>query len=134
MGDLKDIFKPSLDEKNVMELNPIALAFVGDGVHTMYVRDKVIKESNLLVNDYHKRCASFCNANAQARELDRIFPLLNEREQDLVRRTRNAKIHHTAKHSDEATYKKATCYEALLGYLYLLGDYDRIIELLKVEV
>ncbi|MBO7527911.1 MAG: Mini-ribonuclease 3 [Clostridia bacterium] len=131
--NLQDIFKPNITEKQLLEISPIALAFIGDGLHTIYVRDMVIKENILLVKDYHKMSSSFCNANAQAKQFDAIFPILTEQEKEVVRRTRNSKIHHTSKNTDEATYKKATCFEAVLGYLYLLGNYDRINEILNIE-
>ena len=134
MTNLQDIFTACLTEKQVQELSPVALAFIGDGVHTMYVRDKVIKQGSLTVNDYHKKSASFCNAKAQSKLLDKVLPSLLEGEQDIVRRARNAKIHHTSKNSDEATYKKATSFEALIGYLYLVGNYDRIKQILSIEV
>lgn len=117
----------------IKELNPIVLAFIGDGVHTLYVRDMVVKTSNLLANGCHKASAKLCNAKAQAGKLGDIINVLTEEEKDIVRRARNTKLHHTAKNSDEETYKKATSFEALIGYLYLLGKYDRIKELLCVE-
>ena len=132
MINLQEIFKSSLTEKQIIEINPIALAFIGDGIHTMFIRDKVIKENNLLVKDYHKQSSNYCNANAQAKHFDNILSSLNEKELEIVKRARNAKIHHSAKNSDEATYKKATCFEALIGYLYLLGNYDRIKEILSL--
>jgi len=133
MENLQDIFKSCLNDKQILEINPIALAFIGDSLHTLFVRDMVIKNDNLLLKDYHKISASYCNANAQSKMLEIILPALNDKELEIVRRTRNSKIHHTAKNSDEATYKKSTCFEALLGYLYLTGNYDRIKYILNIK-
>lgn len=129
--NLEDMFLPSMESKKFKEINPIVLAFIGDGVHTLFVRDKVVKESNLLVNDCHKKSAKFCKAKSQAEKLDLLNSILTEEEQNIVRRARNAKTHNIAKNSDIETYKKATSYEALVGYLYLSGNYDRLNEILK---
>ena len=131
MNKFQDIFMPPLNDEAFMELNPIVLAFIGDGVHTLYVRDRVVKSSNLLVNRCHINSAKFCNAKSQAKKLDELLPSLCESEQDIVRRARNAKTHTKAKNSDIETYKKATAFEALIGYLYLKGDYNRLEQILK---
>lgn len=129
--NFENLFLPTIDNKKFKEMNPIVLAFIGDGVHTLYVRDRVVKESNLLVNDCHIKSAKFCKAKTQAEKLNLISSILTEDEQDIVRRARNAKTHNIAKNSDIETYKKATSYEALIGYLYLIGKYDRLKEILK---
>ncbi len=128
---LEDIFCPPLDKNKFKEINPIVLAFIGDGVHTLYVRDKVVKNSNLLVNKCHINSAKFCNAKSQAKKMDLLYTSLSEEEQDIVRRARNAKTHNIAKNSDIETYKKATEFEALVGYLYLSGNFCRLEEILK---
>ena len=129
--NFENIFLSPIDDNKFKELNPIVLAFIGDGVHTLYVRDKVVKESNLLVNDCHIKSAKFCKAKTQAEKLDMLLEILTEEEQNIVRRARNAKTHNIAKNSDIETYKKATSYEALIGYLYLSGNYDRLNYILK---
>ena len=108
------------------------LAFIGDAVHTLFVRDNVVKTNNLLLKDYHKKSASLCRAKAQAERLDLVLNLLTQEEADIVRRARNAKVHTIAKHSDIETYKKSTSYEALIGYLYLKGDFKRLNQILKI--
>ncbi len=132
-ASLDNVILSPISENEIKELNPIVLAFIGDGVHTLYVRDMIVKSSNLLANGCHKESAKLCNAKSQANKLATIMNLLTDEEKDIVRRARNAKTHHTAKNSDEETYKKATSFEALIGYLYLLGRYDRIKELLSSE-
>ena len=132
MKTLNDIFNKNISMNNINELNPLALAFIGDGVHTLYVRDKIIKANNLKQNDYHKLCARECNAKAQSLFLDSIVKELSDDELNIVRRTRNTKIHHTSKNNSEEVYKKATCFEALIGYLYLIGNYDRMYYILNL--
>lgn len=127
--NFEDILKPPIKESDFLEISPIILAFVGDGVHTLFVRDMVVK-SGVKV-DFHKKSSAQCNAKAQSKKLDELMPKLSEKELDIVRRARNAKTHNIAKNSDLETYKKATSYEALIGYLYLKGDYTRLDEILK---
>lgn len=132
MEKVTDLILPPISQKQIIELSPITLAFIGDGVHTMMIRDSVVKSSNLLVKSYHKLCAEKCNAKAQSIKLDSIIENLHEDELDIVRRAKNAKNNHVAKNSDEQTYKKATAFEAVIGYLYLLGKYDRIKEIVNM--
>ncbi|MBQ7884674.1 MAG: Mini-ribonuclease 3 [Clostridia bacterium] len=129
MTNLQNIFASPCSEQEIIEMSPLALAFIGDGVHTMHVRDSVIKNGGVV--GFHKKSAGQCNAKAQAQKLDRLISSLKPCEQDIVRRARNAKTHNIAKNSDIETYKKATSFEALVGYLYLKGDYDRLNEILK---
>ena len=131
MTNFEDLFMPYVGYEVFKETSPIMLAFIGDAVHTLYVRDKIVKSGNLLLKDYHKKSSQECRASAQAEMLDNILGNLNEKEQDIVRRARNAKLGHIAKHSDIETYKKATSFEALIGYLYLQGNFDRLKEILK---
>lgn len=131
MNQFQDIFLSPLNDDAFKEINPIVLAFIGDGVHTLFVRDKVVKTSNLLVNRCHINSAKFCNAKSQAKKLDLLLDSLSEDELNIVRRARNSKTHNIAKNSDIETYKKATSFEALVGYLYLKGNYKRLNEILK---
>ena len=130
---LEDIVLPIVEMSRIREISPIALAFIGDAVHTLFVRDKVIKGDVELLKNYHQKASGLCKAKSQAEELDALVPYLNAEEQDIVRRARNAKLHHIAKNSDIETYKKATSFEALIGYLYLTGNFERLKEILKKE-
>ena len=128
--NFQELFKKPMSEKDFKEISPLVLAFVGDGVHTLFVRDEVVKGGTW--SGFHKMSSAKCNAKAQSLKLDALQNLLNEQEQDITRRARNAKTHNIAKNSDIETYKKATSYEALLGYLYLKGDYERLNQILKI--
>ena len=116
------------------QTSPLVLAFVGDSVHTLYVRENIIKEGIHKLNDYNKSCNFLCRAKTQSKVLDKLEPLLTAKEQEIVRRTRNAKNHHTAKNSNLVDYKKATCFEALVGYLYLNGETQRLQQFLKISI
>lgn len=131
MTNFEEIFEGTINTEKFKEVNPICLAFIGDAVHTLFVRDNVVKTNSLLLKDYHKKSASMCKASCQADLLDKMFDNLFPDEQDIVRRARNTKTNTKAKNSDLETYKKATSYEALIGYLYLKGDYSRLKEILK---
>lgn len=112
------------------ELSPLALAFLGDAVHTAYVRKKVLSGQMNKMHNYHTQASKFCNAKWQMQVLEKLLPTLTEEEQNIVRKARNCHSKHTAKNFDEETYKKATAFEALIGYLYLSEKYDRLNEVL----
>ena len=110
-------------------LSPLQLAFVGDSVHALLVRTRLIGD-NLRVKDMHLGATRAVNAAAQAKTLARILPLLSDEEAQIVRRGRNAHAHHAApRHADPADYAQATGLEALAGYLYLSGQMERLREL-----
>ena len=131
MKSFQNIFLETISKENANQASPLMLAFIGDAVHTFFVRDCVVKTADLLVKDYHLKAAIQCKAAAQAAMLDLISDSLNQEERDIVRRARDTKTHHVAKNADIETYKKATSYEALLGYLYLIGEYARLEQILK---
>lgn len=114
-------------------LTTIELAFLGDAVHTLYVRKNIV-DGDKKINAYHNIASKYCCATRQSKVLDKIYDELTEEEKDLVRRTRNAKIHHSAKNSTEEDYKKATCFEALIGFLYVSDDKTRLEKFLKCSM
>lgn len=120
--------------ENLNQLSPLALAFMGDAIHTAYVRKCVLMGQKNKLNNYHETAKKFCNARHQKEVLEKILPVLSEEEQDVVRRARNCHSKHTAKNFDEETYKKATAFEALIGFLYLSQNTQRLDEILKISV
>ena len=102
-------------------LSPLTLAFIGDGVFELLVRERLVCEGNRPAGALHKRSVAMVRAEAQAEAVDRLLPLLTETEAAVYRRGRNA---HTSRNSEE--YHKATGLEALFGYLYLQGDIGRL--------
>ena len=109
----------------------LALAFLGDALHTLYVREKIVRSSSLKMDEINKLASKFCRATFQAKVLDKLIENLSEEEKELVRKTRNIKNKHKAKNTDIMTYKKATCFEALVGYHYLEKNLDRMTFLLE---
>lgn len=116
-------------------LSPLALAFIGDAIHTAFVREYVLtNEQDLKIANYHNLSKKFCNAKHQKDVLEKILAILTDNEKEVVRRARNAKSKHKAKNFDEEEYKKATAFEALIGYLYLSNQSERLKEILNMSV
>ncbi len=114
------------DYKN---LTSLALAFVGDAYHTLYIRNKVLADKVNSQKNYHVKASKYCNAKSQRQALEMVSDMLTDEELEVVRRARNAKSKHQAKNYSEEDYKKATAFEALIGYLYLQSNLERIDEL-----
>ena len=110
-------------------LSPLALAFVGDGVYSLMVRERLLCEATRPVNDLHRQSVRDVRAEAQAAAMGRIMEHLTEEEEAVFKRGRNA---HTARSG--ADYHRATGLEALFGYLYLDGRIDRVRELFALCV
>ena len=110
-------------------MNPLALAFVGDGVFELLVREKLCCESRLPVSALHRQAVEQVCARRQAVDGRRLQSLLTEEEQEVYRRGRNARVHHVPKNAAVADYHAATALEALFGYLYLQGKGERVREL-----
>ena len=110
-------------------MNPLALAFVGDGVFELLVREKLCCESRLPVSALHRQAVEQVCARRQAEDGRRLQSLLTEEEQEVYRRGRNARVHHVPKNAAVADYQAATALEALFGYLYLQGKGERVREL-----
>ena len=119
-----------MTEAQVNQLGLLELAYIGDTVCDLYVRERLLRKG-LRVHTMHVHAVRLVNANAQAEALMRLLPLLNEAEDALVRRGKNVKAHHAAPHgTDPRTYSLATAFEALLGSLYLTGQTERLYGLL----
>lgn len=118
-------------EKDIREYNPVVLAFIGDAVHTLYVRESLARTTDYKANKLHKITSGEVKAAAQAEKADRIQSLLTEAEKDIYLRARNAHTGSSAKNASIGEYKKATGFEAVIGYLYLTGQNERLKELLK---
>ena len=108
------------------------LAYVGDAVFEMYVRMAMVTASEAPSGALHGQSIKIVSATAQVAALDKLQAVLTVDEANLVRRGRNAKISSMPKHADKATYRLATGFEALLGYLYLDGQDERIAELCRL--
>ena len=106
---------------DVRTVSPLALAFVGDGVYEMMVRERLVCLANRPPRELHREAVKLVRAEAQAEAMERLMPLLTEKELAVYKRGRNA---HTTRNSDD--YHRATGLETLFGYLYLSGEIDRV--------
>jgi len=136
---LKDFFENVIKEfeikqKDICQVHPLVLAYIGDSVYEVFIRTLVVCEGNATVNRLHRRSTGFVKAKAQCDIVHRIMNLLSPEEQDIVRRGRNAKSGTIPKNADVTEYKYATGFESLIGYLYLKKDYNRLIEIMKMSV
>lgn len=120
---------PPMTEAGARLLNPLKLAYLGDSVWELMVGSMLI-DQGYNVRHMHREAVASVNARAQAEALQRVGSLLTEAETEIVRRGRNAHPHHAApRHQELADYQAATALEALMGYLYLTGQEDRIKQL-----
>ncbi len=121
-------------EKNIAkQLSPITLAFIGDAVYTLFVREKIVFEKDLKGSELNKKTSAVVKATAQAKFIDVIMPYLTEEEIDIFKRARNSKKNTRAKSASVVEYNKSTGFEALVGYLYAIGEIDRLNYLLNLS-
>lgn len=114
---------------DIHEQSPLSLAFVGDGVLELLVRRRLVEHTRLVPGKLHSTCVKYVSAKGQCRALEVLEPMLTEQEQAVLRRGRNASKATVAKHATPQEYRASTGFEALLGWLYLTGQNDRIQEL-----
>ena len=107
-------------------IKPLALAFVGDCVYELYIRNYLISEKYRDVNELHIKSIFFVKAKAQAYILHHLEEELTPEEHEIVRRGRNAHPHTVPKNASVIDYRYATAFEALIGYLYMLGENERL--------
>lgn len=113
-------------------LSPVVLAYIGDAVFEIYVRQRLVARSSRKPNELHRASTRYVSAAAQARLLQRWQPLLTEEEADVVRRGRNTKSGQPPKNADPGDYRHATALECLVGYLYYKGEKERLEQLVEL--
>lgn len=119
---------------DVNNLSPLTLAFVGDTVFDLFVREMLVCQANRSVNKLHKCATEYVKASAQCEIVNKLMPYLTEKEISVFKRGRNAHTNHKAKNATECDYHMATGFEALFGYLYLSGNMERLRELFDLAV
>lgn len=127
---------PSAEKRAADEtaMGGLQLAFLGDAVYELLVREFVCAGAPAAVQALHRDAVYYANASFQAAAADRLLPLFTEAEAAVFRRGRNAHAGHTPKNKTEAEYHKATGFEAVFGYLYLQGEEERIGNLFRAAV
>ncbi len=120
--------KRTVEEVKLMP--PLTWAYIGDCVYELYVRTKLVNETNLKPHYLHIEAIKKVKAKAQAETLNKIYEELTEEEKDVVRRGRNAENHHLPKNANVQEYMYSTAFEALIGYLYLTKQEKRLKQIL----
>ena len=114
------------------EYSPLALAFIGDSVFDLVIKSVIVEKANCQVNKLQNKTSKIVRATTQALIVDALKDVLSEEEANIYRRGRNAKPYTKAKNASYSEYCKATGLEALVGYLYLKGDTERLVSLIKL--
>ena len=123
-----------IEKKDIRTYSTLTLAYIGDGIFDLIIRSIVVGEGNTSANQLHRHTSHIVKAHSQAVMAEAIMMDLTEEEQDVYRRGRNAKSHTTAKNASVSDYRSATGFEAVMGYLYMTDQMDRIVSLCKLAI
>ena len=129
LSGIKEAF--DLKEVDVRTFSPLTLAYIGDGVYDLIIRSVVVERANASANKLHQKATKYVKASAQAAMILALQEDLSEEEIAVFKRGRNAKSYTVAKNASMTDYRNATGFEALVGFLYLSGQNERILELVK---
>lgn len=130
MADIRQSL--GLSEVDIRTYSPLTLAYIGDAVYELVIRSLLVGQGNAQANKLHKKASALVNAGAQSAAFERMREALSEEELHVFRRGRNANSATMAKHATMTDYRRATGFEALMGYLYLSGQTDRLLALIKL--
>ena len=122
------------DMQEINQMSPLIWAYVGDCVYELYIRTYLVDNTKLKPHKLHIEAIQYVKAGAQAKSLNTIYEQLTEEEKDIVRRARNTSNHHLPKHSSLEEYMYSTAFEALIGYLYLSKEYERVKEIIEIVI
>ena len=130
------MYNEYVEKTRAQRLTPVSLAFIGDAVHTLYVREYLATQSDGVVGTLHAAASRLVNAKCQAKIYDELIAsgALSDEEADVARRAKNAHLHSRAKAASPDDYHRATALEAVIGYLHVSGDVERERELLELCV
>lgn len=118
-------------QQDIRAYSPLTLAYVGDAIYELVIRTVLVGRANRPANALHRMSIKYVSAGAQAKIAEALQGRMTEEEAAVYRRGRNSKPHTTAKNASIAEYMKATGFEAVLGYLYLTGQTERMLELVR---
>ena len=121
-------------DRDIRTISPVSLAYVGDGIYDLIVRTIMIEEHNAKAGALHRLTTRYVKADAQAKMMEILEPILTEEENAIYHRGRNCKSGKSAKNASHGAYRKATGFEAVMGYLYMMGQTDRLLELVKLAI
>lgn len=120
------------DIQYVRQLSPLVLAFVGDAVFNLFIRSRLVMQKKETAHVMHVKAINYVKASAQSRIVAKLYDRLNDEEKTVFKRGRNTKSATVPKHADILDYRRATAFEAVLGYLYLAGMNERLDEILNM--
>lgn len=123
--------KFNIEPKDIRTYSPLTLAYIGDAIFDVVIRSILVNKGNTPVSKLHQRASQIVKATTQAAMILALMDELTDEEKDWYRRGRNSKPHTKAKNASTMDYLEATGFEAVMGYLYLTGDMDRICELVN---
>ncbi|MDE7165209.1 MAG: hypothetical protein K2O04_07315 [Clostridiales bacterium] len=128
------MYNDCVEKTRIQRLTPVALAFIGDAVHTLYVREYLATASDGVVGTLHTAASRLVNAKCQAAVMDELLSsnILTPDEEEVARRAKNAHLHSRAKAASLTDYHKATALEAVIGYVHVSGDEEREKTLLRL--
>ena len=126
---MEEFLKIDRTKQEVELMSPLTWAYIGDAVYELFIRNKLINETNLKPHKLHIEAIKYVKAKSQAEKLNEIYETLTDEEKDIVRRGRNTQNHHLPKNSNVQEYMYATAFEALIGYLYLTKQNARLREI-----
>ncbi|MGO5053539.1 Mini-ribonuclease 3 [Lachnospiraceae bacterium LCP25S3_G4] len=127
---MRDVFK--MQEVDIKSYSPLTLAYIGDSIYDLIIKSLVINKGNKQVQKLHKETSSLVQASAQSLMMRTLQGILTEEELAVYKRGRNAKSVSPAKNQSVTDYRRATGFEALMGYLYLQKEWKRMIDLVKL--
>ncbi len=123
-----------LEDVDIRTYSPLTLAYIGDAIYELVIRSILVMQGNCPVNTFHQKASRLVKAPTQSKMMDVIEPLLSEEELQVYKRGRNAHSATTAKNATVGEYRRATGFEAVMGYLYLKEDWKRMIDLVKIGI
>ena len=126
---LSEVF--GLEQHDIRMYSPLTLAYIGDAAYEIVIRTILVRKANMQVNKLHRHAAGLVKAEKQSAMIEILEPLFTEEEKQIYKRGRNAKSYTKAKNASTIDYRRATGFEAVMGYLYLKGDYKRMIDLIR---
>lgn len=129
-GYIKEQF--GIPEVDIRSYSPLTLAYIGDGIFDLIIRSIVVGKGNTRASELHKRTSNVVKAASQSDMIEKLLPHLTEEEEAVYKRGRNAKSPTMAKNATMAEYRRATGFEALMGFLYLTDQMGRLVELVKI--
>lgn len=124
--------KFDVQDVDIRTYSPLTLAYIGDGIYDLVIRSIIVGKGNTRASQLHQHTSHLVKAHSQSAMMEYILPVLDEEEESVYRRGRNAKSPTMAKNATMSDYRRATGFEALMGYLYLSDRFERMLDLVGI--